>query len=55
MSEIVLPRRQLIARAGGLVAAAGALPRVATADVHTADTEQLNSAQPERWPRAARR
>jgi hypothetical protein len=38
-----------------LVAAAGALPRVATADVHTADTEQLNSAQPERWPRAARR
>ena len=32
MSEIVLPRRQLIARAGGLVAAAGALPLLAGCD-----------------------
>jgi hypothetical protein len=28
-----------------LVTAAGTLPRVATADVHTADTEQLNSSE----------
>ncbi|HET8699381.1 MAG TPA: aminoglycoside phosphotransferase family protein [Gammaproteobacteria bacterium] len=32
-----------------LVTAAGALPRVATADVHTADTEQLNAAVLDRW------
>lgn len=32
MSEIILPRRQFIARAGGLVAAAGALPLLAGCD-----------------------
>lgn len=32
MSEIILPRRQLIARAGGLVAAAGALPLLSGCD-----------------------
>ena len=33
MSDIILPRRELIARAGGLVAAAGALPLLAGCDV----------------------
>ena len=32
MSDIILPRRQLIARAGGLVAATGALPLLAGCD-----------------------
>ena len=32
MSEVMLPRRQLIARAGGLVAAAGALPLLSGCD-----------------------
>jgi len=32
MSELILPRRQLIARAGGLVAAAGALPLLSGCD-----------------------
>jgi DMSO/TMAO reductase YedYZ molybdopterin-dependent catalytic subunit len=32
MSEIILPRRQLIARAGGLIAAAGALPLLSGCD-----------------------
>lgn len=32
MSEIMLPRRQLIARAGGLAAAAGALPLLSACD-----------------------
>ncbi len=32
MSDIILPRRQLIARAGGLVAAAGTLPLLSACD-----------------------